>query len=151
MQWTKNTNKYLTGIIFLMAFIMPEAVFGQERLSVVSSIANVRSGPGTNEGVLWQVEQYHPFIVVEKKGNWYKVRDFEEDVAWIHNSLLKKIDAVITVKDKCNVRSGPDAKSRVLFTVDRGVPFKALERKGSWIKIQHADGDTGWIHNSLVW
>ncbi|MFA5906624.1 MAG: SH3 domain-containing protein, partial [Desulfobacula sp.] len=106
---------------------------------------------GTEEKTAWQVEQYHPFIVIEKKGNWYKVKDYENDVAWLHSSLLGKVDSVITIKDKTNIRTKPDAKSSVMFTVDKGVPFKVLERKGNWIKIQHADGDVGWVNNTLVW
>lgn len=132
-------------------FILPCLVFAGERLSITSGIANLRSGPGTNYEVLWQVEQYHPFIIVEKKGNWYKIKDFENDVAWLHNSLLGNIKSVITIKDKCNVRAKPVTGSSILFTVEKGVPFKILEQKGNWIKIEHADGDIGWIYKTLVW
>ena len=44
-----------------------ETAAAAERLTVKASIANMRSGPGTSHDVLWQVEKYHPFIVVEKK------------------------------------------------------------------------------------
>jgi SH3-like domain-containing protein len=131
--------------------ILPGLVFAQERLSVSAGIANMRSGPGTKYDVLWQVEQYHPVRIVEKKGNWYKIKDFENDVAWLHKSLLDKTEGVITIKDKCNVRSKAGTKSQVLFTVEKGVPFKVLSRKGNWIKIEHADGDVGWIYKTLVW
>lgn len=146
-----TVSKGMMILIIFSFFLIPGAIHAEERLSVISSIANMRSGPGTEDTVLWQVEQYHPVIVVEKKGNWYKVKDYENDTAWLHNSLLGKVDSVITVKDKSNVRSKPDAKSSIMFTVDKGVPFKVLERKGAWIKIQHADGDVGWIHNTLIW
>ena len=66
-------------------------------------------------------------------------------------SLLGKIKSVITIKEKCNVRTQPSKNGKVLFTVEKGVPFKALETKGNWIKIEHADGDTGWIYKTLVW
>ncbi len=143
--------KHFNIAVVLLFLFMPGMVFSEERLSVVASIANMRLGPGTEEKTVWQVEQYHPFIVIEKKGSWYKVKDYENDVAWLHNSLLGKVDTVITIKDKTNIRTKPDAKSKVLFTVDKGVPFKVVERKGSWIKIQHADGDVGWVNNTLVW
>lgn len=151
----KYFNRVVVKGIMVFAILslsfMPVDALAEERLSVISGIANMRSGPGTEDTVLWQVEQYHPVIVIEKKGNWYRVKDYENDMAWLHNSLLGKVDSVITVKDKSNVRSKPDTKSSILFTVDKGVPFKVLEKKGSWIKIQHADGDVGWIHNSLIW
>jgi SH3-like domain-containing protein len=37
------------------------------------------------------------------------------------------------------------------MTVEDGVPFRILRKKGRWIHIEHADGDRGWIHDSLVW
>jgi len=140
-----------TTLFLVVLLILPNVVFAQERLSVTAGIANMRSGPGTEYDVMWQVEQYHPVIIIEKKGDWYKVQDFENDVAWLHKSLLDKTEGVITMKDKCNVRSKPDTQSQVLFTVEKGVPFKVLERKENWIKIEHADGDVGWIYKTLVW
>jgi len=101
--------------------------------------------------VLWQVAQNHPILVLKKSGNWYHFCDFEGDKGWIHNSLVRKIPSVITNKEKCNVRSGPGTKFEILFTIKEGISFKILKRKGNWIHIQHADGDKGWIHKSLVW
>ena len=145
----KNIKAMLAITAVLLIF--PGFVFAQERLSLTAGIANIRSGPGTEYDVLWQVEQYHPFIIIEKKGDWYKIKDFENDVAWLNKSLLGKIEGVITIKNKCNIRSKPGTKSQVLFTVEKGVPFKVLERKENWIKIEHADGDVGWIYKTLVW
>lgn len=142
--------KMMLAITFVL-LILPGFVVAQERLSVTAGIANIRSGPGTNFDVLWQVEQYHPFIIIEKKEDWYKIKDFENDEAWLHKSLLGKIEGVITKKDKCNIRSKPDTKYQILFTVEKGVPFKVLERKKNWIKVEHADGDVGWIYKTLVW
>ena len=98
-----------------------------------------------------KVEKYHPIIVLKKSGNWYRFHDFEKDEGWIHQSIVSNISSVITKKKKCNVRSGPGTTYDILFTVENGVPFKVIERKGRWIHIHHADGDKGWIHESLVW
>ncbi len=140
-------------IITTMAVLMtmPGLVFAQQRFTVTASIANMRSGPGTKYDVLWQVEQYHPVNIVKKKGDWYKIKDFENDVAWIHKSLLGKVQGVITIKGKCNIRSRATTKSNIVFTVEKGVPFKVLAKEGSWLKIEHADGDVGWIFKTLVW
>ncbi len=136
-------------IVFWGTFFHP--AWAQERAAVKSAIANLRSGPGTKYEVLWQVEQYHPFLVVEKKGSWYKVKDFESDMAWVHKSLLGDFKSVITTRPKSNVREEPSTKSKIVFTVERGVPFREVKRKGQWINIRHADGETGWIFHSLVW
>ena len=129
----------------------PQDIFAQQRMTITGKIANLRSGPGTNHDILWQIEQFHPFIVIEKKGNWYHIRDFENDTAWVHESLVGNIESVITITGKCNIRSGPSTKNPIVFTTETGVPFKVLKKQGNWLNIEHADGDVGWIHNTLVW
>jgi len=91
------------------------------------------------------------FLYLKKTNVWYHFRDFEEDEGWIHESLVNKTPTVITNSATANIRSGPGTKNKILFTVDKGIPFKILKRKGKWIHIQHADGDKGWIHKTLVW
>jgi len=138
-------------ILLVTSLVVPGLVYAQQRLSVKVSIANLRSGPGTKYDVLWQVEQYHPVLVIEKEGNWYKIKDFENDVAWVHRSLLSTVPGVITIKEKCNIRADSTTKSSVRFKAERGVPFKVLEKKRDWLKVEHVDGDIGWIYKTLVW
>ena len=49
------------------------------------------------------------------------------------------------------MRSGPGTEFTPVFMVGAGVPFKVLERRGDWLRVEHADGDKGWIAGSLVW
>ena len=122
-----------------------------ERLAVSAPVANIRSGPGTSHNILWKVEKYFPLRVIKKSGEWYHFEDFEGDKGWVHQSLVSKISAVVTKNDACNIRSGPGTSNKIIFTVEKGIPFKVLKREGSWIHIEHADGDKGWIHKSLIW
>lgn len=135
----------------VFAVLVLPAIGSAERLSVTSPVANIRSGPGTAYDVLWQIEQYHPIIVIQKTGPWYRFRDYQGDTGYIHRSLVGPVDTVITDSDKCNVRSGPGTQYPVVFTVGDGIPFKVIERKNNWMRIVHADGDGGWIYRSLVW
>jgi len=138
-------------VIILLLIIVFAGVVNAERLAVSAPVANIRSGPGTGHNVLWKVEQYFPVLVIEKSGKWYRFEDFEGDKGWVHQSLVGKIPAVITRNDTSNIRSGPGTNNPVLFSVEKGIPFKVLKRNDKWIQIEHADGDKGWIHKSLVW
>ncbi len=142
--------KLYTAFIAIFLILFSSTAFA-ERLAVSSATANIRSGPGTNHDLLWKVGKYYPLFILKKINVWYHFRDFEEDEGWIHESLVNKTPTVITKSDKCNVRSGPGTKNRILFSVEKGIPFKILKQKGKWIRIQHADGDKGWIHKTLVW
>lgn len=143
----KRVSFFLAISLILSGPVMAWA----ERLSVTVEVANVRSGPDANETVIWQVEKYHPLNVIQKQGEWCLFEDFEGDRGWIACSLLDNTRSVIVKKDDCNVRSGPGTDADIQFTVDRGVPFKVLEEKDAWLHVVHADGDQGWIYQSLVW
>jgi SH3-like domain-containing protein len=138
------------SIIVLIVIVFATAA-SAERLAISAPVANIRSGPGVNHDILWKVEKYFPILVIGKSGEWYHFQDFEGDKGWVHQSLVGKIPAIVTNEDACNIRSGPGTNFPILFTVEKGVPFKVLERKGAWVNIEHADGDKGWIHKSLVW
>jgi len=147
-QKTFSIKIVLLLIIFLTFF---QNVYA-ERLSVIANKANIRSGPGPEYDILWQVEKHYPVEVIQKRGLWYLFKDFEGDKGWIHMSLVDPVETVITIREgKNNVRKGPDISYEKIFCVEKGVPFKVIEKKGRWLKIEHADGDTGWIYDSLVW
>ncbi len=151
MRGNTNTTGFKFLLLIMISILFAGPSYAAERMAVIGSEANIRSGPGTNYEVLWQVEKYHPLTVLKKKGGWYRFKDFEGDIGWIHASLIKKVSTVITKRNKCNIRSGPGQKYSIKFTAEKGIPFKVLNRNGNWIKIQHADGDIGWIYKSLVW
>ena len=141
---------YIFLVVPLLLTVYPGTVQAQ-RLAVGAAIANVRSGPGTQYDVLWQVEKYYPFEVLKKENKWYYFKDFEGDRGWLHESLVKKIKSVVTTCSSCNVRSGPGTKYAKVFGVERGTPFKVLGKRGNWIQIEHGEGHRGWIYKSLVW
>jgi SH3-like domain-containing protein len=120
-------------------------------LSVGVQKANIRKGPSTKYPVLWSAGKYYPVDIIKKAGNWYRIKDFEGDVGWMYKSLLKEIPAVIVQAALVNVRKGPGKNYGVLFQAEKGVTFRLLRKKKSWLRVQHADGEIGWIHNKLVW
>ncbi len=143
---------FLFLLLVMVSFLLPDrTVQAAERMSVKVGTANVRSAPSKSAEVAWQVTKYHPFLIIKKKGDWYQGRDFEGDTGWLYKKLLSKTETVISLKDNCNVRSGPGSSNNILFIVDREIPLKVLKRKGHWIKIEHEDGAQGWIYASLVW
>lgn len=54
------------------------------------------------------------------------------------------------IKDGVNLRSGPDAKSEILFELPAGYPLEVLGKEGQWLKVSDYEGDKGYIIASLV-
>ncbi|OEU45959.1 MAG: hypothetical protein BBJ60_03725 [Desulfobacterales bacterium S7086C20] len=139
-------------VLFSVLFALLLAVQAMAaQLAVKVDRANIRSGPGTDNEILWSVGKYYPLDVIKKSGNWYKTRDFENDVGWIFHTLIEKIPTVIVKVPLVNIRKGPGTNFRALFQAEKGVSFKLLSEQGKWFKIKHADGEIGWIHRSMVW
>lgn len=53
-------------------------------------------------------------------------------------------------KDNVNVRTGPSTNNPVYMELFKGYPLKVTSKKGEWSKITDFEGDSGWIHNSLL-
>lgn len=126
-------------------------VAASERMAVKADVANIRAKPDLQADTLWQVEKYYPLLILEKKGSWYRFKDFEGDAGWIHSSLVDDTPTVIVKVNRANIRADAGTQYDLVFDAEKGTPFKVLEKNGRWIKVQHADGDVGWIFNSLVW
>ena len=122
-----------------------------EYVSVKKDGVNIRSGPSTNNNVIWQVFESYPLEVLKRKGKWANVVDFEGDQGWIYDTLISSKKTVIVNVDTANMRSGPTTDNPIIATVKKGVVFEALERNDDWIKVRYKNEITGWMHNSLLW
>ena len=125
-------------------------------LSVNGENVNLRTGPGTDFPVKWEYGKGFPLQIVERKGDWVKVTDFEKDSGWIHESFLaKKTHTVVNVykdtKKKINIRRGPTTNDEVVGKAYYGVVFEVLETKSDWVKVRHDSGLEGWINKTLLW
>ncbi len=132
--------------VFLSAALCSAADY----VNVSRDGVNLRSGPGTNHEVLFELPADYPLKVLETKGEWLKVVDYENDRGYIHKGLTTTSGAVIVKVNEANVRRGPSTKDEKIGTVAKDVILKKVEKKGDWIKVSHPQL-TGWIHRKLVW
>ncbi len=116
--------------------------------------ANIRSGPGTQYVIVWEVYKYMPFDKVGTPitGNWFAVRDVDGDVNWIHKSLVTNRYRCAVVKTEgVNLRTGPGTKYLKIGVVKKYYSFKILQRRGMWVRLKDEWGSIGWIHRSYLW
>jgi SH3-like domain-containing protein len=78
------------AVILGVTMLMGPVAYAAERMAVSANDANIRSGPGPNQDVLWKVEKYYPIEVIETSGVWLRFKDYEGDSGWVHKSLLKR-------------------------------------------------------------
>ena len=146
-----NTCKILTlagSFMLTVSFNISAA----EYIHVVKDGVNVRTGPSTSNPVYMELFEGYPLQVIEKKDEWIKVRDFENDSGWIYSSLTEKGNTVIvSAESRANMRSGPGTSNAVVATLERGVVLNVIERQDQWVKVRHLSGTEGWIYSPLLW
>jgi SH3-like domain-containing protein len=146
--------------ISLLLLLLTLSVCGQAAgitmVSVGGEKVNLRKGPSTKYPIIWELGKGFPLRVLETKGNWIKVSDFESDVGWIYKNLVSKKPHLIVQTNKVsrariNIRSGPGTKYEIVGKAEYGVVFETLKRGDGWVKVRHEKGLTGWVKRNLLW
>ncbi len=138
--------------LLFAGLLLASPALSAEYLSIKKDKVNVRTGPGTENPIAMELFYGYPLQLVEKKGEWSKVTDFEGDAGWIHNSLLgANTTAIVNAKKSVNMRAEPSTKSDVVADVERGVIMTKMGTNGKWVKVRHSSGTVGWIYKPLLW
>ena len=136
------------GVVLAMA----TAASADRLVSVNGERVNLRSGPGENHAVLWELGNGYPLKVIGSEGKWLKVADFEDDGGWIHADVTSRDPHLIVKKKVVNIRSGPGTKYKLVGKANYGVVFKTLDHGANgWVKVEHENGLKGWVLRNLLW
>ena len=118
---------------------------------VKAARANLRAGPGKNFRITWEVNKYMPLVQVDKKGDWIKVKDVDGDTHWVFKTLLDAKLKCVTVRSaRANIRKGPSASGRQLYTVEKYTSFKLVGKKRKWVQIAYGKKKM-WVFHTLIW
>lgn len=150
----KLIKKLLVILILILPalWLIPQSI--AEALCISNKMANLRQGPGTHYEKLWQVFKYMPFKKMKKKGSWYRVKDLDGDIYWVHKKLVtQRYKCAVIKQNKTNLRKGPGTKYDLISwsPVDKYFSVKVLQIKGKWVRIEDGVGDKGWVSRSLIW
>ena len=143
-------------IIFFCLFLFSSVPVFAEMMSVKGNKVNLRTGPGIQYKVKWEYGNGFPLLILQKKGHWVKVKDFEGDTGWIYRKLLvDKPMMIVKVnknrKNKINIRNKPGFDGKIIGKAYYGVVFSTLQQKAGWVKVRHESGLEGWIKRNLLW
>ena len=149
-------KKYLFTIALLVSLFFSVSSALAKMVSVVGDNVNLRSGPGTKYSVKWKYGSGFPLKVLEEKGGWLKVEDFEGDSGWLYEKLTSRNGHMIVKvhknqNKKVNIRSGPSTKYKIVGKAYYGVVFTTIKQQNGWAHVKHDSGLEGWIKRSLLW
>ena len=146
-------RQYMLPMFFVLIIVSVAAsssVQAADYVSVARNGVNLRSGPGTQNEAIFQLPVGYPLVVLERKGAWIKVQDYEGDKGWIQQSMVSSTPSVIVRVREAKVRSGPSASATEIGKAAKDVILSKTGAQGAWIKVSHPDL-TGWVHKDLLW
>ncbi len=139
----------LAALAFLVLAV--PAMAGEFR-SIAEDGTVMYDAPSVRARKLFVTSRYYPVEIVVNIDNWVKVRDLAGDLAWVEKKALSDRRTVTVVATLADIRQGADDKTPLVFQAQRGVALEVAELSASgWVKVRHADGQTGYIKISQVW
>lgn len=133
-----------------VAFSVPAAAGGFR--SIADHGVILYDAPSVKAGKLYVASRYLPVEVVVSIEGWAKVRDSSGDLAWVEKKALAETRFVIVVAPLADVRLAPDANAPLVFQAQRQVVLELLEPvNAGWIRVQHRDGQSGFVKSAQVW
>ncbi|MFA9440673.1 SH3 domain-containing protein [Uliginosibacterium sp. sgz301328] len=83
---------------------------------------------------------------------WVKIREAGGGMGWVERSQLVDRTHVIVTAAVAEIRRAPDANAPIVFTARKDVLLDVADKPASgWVKVQHADGQNGYVLVRSVW
>ena len=142
-------NLIVLTIIFIFFQISSSAV-EEKFLSLKKNKVNVRYGPSFDFPIKYIYKKINlPIRQIDKKENFRRIIDFKKNSGWIHISQLKKVNSVITIKDKILFKR-PSIFSKPVANIKKGRLLIVQKCEKDWCKIK-TDNLKGWIDKKNLW
>ena len=138
------------AVLVVVAFALPAAA-GEYR-SIAENGTPMYDAPSVRAKKLFVASRYYPVEVVINIDSWVKVRDQAGDLAWVEKKTLSEKRTVIVTTAVAEVRQTANDQAALVFQAQQGVALDIAEPPaGGWIRVRHAEGQSGYIKINQVW
>lgn len=151
MLLSRTVARFVLVVVVGLFTVLGGAAIAREMVSIKGKVVNLRAAPSLRATVAWELQRGYPLEVLQRKGDWLQVRDFENDRGWIARSTAAKTPHHVVKAKVANLRSGPSERSRVVGKAQRLEVLRTLQKKGAWVQVQRSNGEKAWVSRSLLW
>jgi SH3-like domain-containing protein len=136
--------------LVLLALSWPAAA-GEFR-SIAENGTPMYDAPSVRAKKLFVASRQYPVEVVISIDSWVKVRDQAGDLVWVEKKTLSDKRTVIVTVPVADVRQAANDQAQLVFRAQQGVALDVAELPaGGWIKVRHAEGQSGYVKINQVW
>ena len=122
-------------------------------VSLRSDKVYVRTGPALRYPIKWIYKRDSmPVEIVQEFENWRKVKGFDGEQGWIHQSLLSGERSVIITgaSELIPMREGFNDKARLVAQLEPQVIASLDKCSGDWCRVE-TGGYRGWVARNFLW
>jgi SH3-like domain-containing protein len=139
------------AVSVLLALAWPAAA-GEFR-SIAENGTPMYDAPSVRAKKLFVASRHYPVEIVINIDAWVKVRDQAGDLAWVERKTLSDKRMVIVTAAVADVRQAANDQAALVFRAQQGVALDVVAEPpaGGWIRVRHAEGQSGYVKINQVW
>ena len=137
-------------ILFFLILFTPLCTANEIFVSLKKNKVNVRYGPSFESDIKYVYKKINlPLKQIDKKENFRRIIDLNNNSGWIHISQLKKSNSVIATKDKILFKK-PNIFAKPFAQIKKGRLLILEKCEQNWCKVISKDFN-GWIKTINIW
>ena len=143
-------KKIIIFCLFVLFIPIEFTVAKEKFLSLKKNKVYVRYGPSFDSPIKYVYKKVNlPVKQIDKKENWRRIVDLDNNSGWIHWRMLKKPNSIIILKNKILFKK-PTNYSKPLASLEKGRLLRVKECEENWCYVT-TDDYSGWIKTNDVW
>ena len=134
-----------------LSFLNIQFINAEEKfLSLKKNKVNVRYGPSFDSKIKYIYKKINlPVKQIDKKENFRRIVDLQNNSGWIHISQLKSSNSIIILENTILFKK-PSNLSRPIVRLEKGRLLIIKKCENKWCKIT-SDGYSGWLKAENIW
>jgi SH3-like domain-containing protein len=142
----------MRGLAASVLLVFAWSATAGEFRSIAENGTPMYDAPSVRAKKLFVASRQYPVEVVINIDSWVKVRDQAGDLAWVEKKTLSDKRTVIVTAAVADVRQTANDQAALVFQAQQGVALDVAEPPaGGWIRVRHAEGQSGYIKINQVW
>tara|TARA_B110000196_G_scaffold196445_1_gene168306 strand:- start:638 stop:1084 length:447 start_codon:yes stop_codon:yes gene_type:complete len=142
--------KFSIWVLLIFFLLIFELVAKDNFLSLKKKKVNVRYQPSPDSQIKYIYKKINlPIKQIDKKENYRRIVDLQNNSGWIHWSQLKPSNSFIILEDKILFKK-PSKFSKPILRLEKGRLLIVKKCKKNWCKIK-TDNYSGWVKTDNIW
>lgn len=171
-------NVMLLAVTFLSGACLPEPEPVIDQATVLSNNSSVRMDATAASRTLFRLSEGERISIIEKRGNWYRIRDKDRIEGWMDESTIitdqtadamrvsltesegQPVQNTARTREEVYLRLDPGRDTRIIRRLRRETEVQILDRSTTprpdsdatdiWFKVRTSPDEIGWVYSQLV-